>query len=249
MSPSRFWGQPSPVKRVSGTSPSRLRSRNSALPLPPVVGVDVGLKQAAVVSDGRRLENQKPFALHLKKLGKLQRKLRRNRKPKIPKPNEPCLVTNYEKQRLKVARKHQQIANIRRDVQHKFTTRTGTDLWDHWPRRSQYPGDDGQSEAGRAVADAAMGQLLQFFEDQGRQCWRGSLHRLPLVSLDQTLFLLWACQEAHAPQASHLSVSGLWVDHRPGSERRLESAVVRNEHASPTSRVKLAVLESGYRRT
>jgi putative transposase len=36
-----------------------------------VVGVDVGLKQAAVVSDGRKLENQKPFALHLKKLGKL----------------------------------------------------------------------------------------------------------------------------------------------------------------------------------
>src|SRR5215469_11672808 len=40
-------------------------------PPPPtaVVGVDVGLKQAAVVSDGRKLENQKPFALHSKKLG------------------------------------------------------------------------------------------------------------------------------------------------------------------------------------
>jgi putative transposase len=42
-----------------------------------VVGVDVGLKQAAVVSDGRRLENQRPLALHLKKLGKLQRVLSR----------------------------------------------------------------------------------------------------------------------------------------------------------------------------
>jgi SAM-dependent methyltransferase len=32
------------------------------------------------------------------------------------------LSRNYEKQRLKVARKHQQIAAIRADVQHKFTT-------------------------------------------------------------------------------------------------------------------------------
>src|SRR5215472_2056074 len=35
----------------------------------PVVGVDVGLKQAAVVSDGRRLENQKPLTVHLGRLG------------------------------------------------------------------------------------------------------------------------------------------------------------------------------------
>jgi DNA-binding transcriptional MerR regulator len=46
-------------------------------PLPqipePVVGVDVGVKTAAVVSDGRRLESQKPLALHLKKLSKKQK--------------------------------------------------------------------------------------------------------------------------------------------------------------------------------
>src|SRR5260221_409808 len=79
--------------------------------------------------------------------------------------------------------------------------------------------------------------------------WWGFVDCLALVSLDQTLLLLWACQKAHASQAPHLSVSGLWVGDRPGSERRFESAVVRNRTASPTSRVKLAVLESGYRRT
>ena len=40
----------------------------------PVVGVDVGVKTAAVVSDGRRLENQKPLALHLKKRGPAAKK-------------------------------------------------------------------------------------------------------------------------------------------------------------------------------
>ena len=95
-------------------------------PLPPtpapVVGVDVGLKQAAVVSDGRVLENQKPLALHLNKLGKLQRKLSRKQKTKDPETGKTTFSKNYQKQRVKVARKHQQIANIRRDVQHKFTT-------------------------------------------------------------------------------------------------------------------------------
>jgi transposase len=36
---------------------------------------------------------------------------------------------------------------------------------------------------------------------------------LPLVSFDQTLFLLWSCQEEDAAQTSHLSMSGLWADH------------------------------------
>ncbi len=98
------------IKRERPTTPER------------VVGVDVGLKQAAVVSDGRRLENQKPLALHLKKLGKLQRKLSKKQKTKDPETKRTVFSNNYQKQRLKVARKHQQIANIRRDVHHKFTT-------------------------------------------------------------------------------------------------------------------------------
>src|SRR5262249_34803087 len=43
----------------------------------PVVGVDVGIKELAVVSDGRRFENQKPLATHLTKLKRLNRRLSR----------------------------------------------------------------------------------------------------------------------------------------------------------------------------
>src|SRR5215469_11551136 len=87
-----------------------------------VVGVDVGLKQAAVVSDGHRLQNQRPLAHHLKKLGKLQRKLSKKQQTKDPQTKRTLVSQNYEKQRLKVARQHQQIANMRADSQHKFTT-------------------------------------------------------------------------------------------------------------------------------
>ena len=149
----------------------------------PVVGVDVGVKQAAVVSDGRRLENQRPFALHLGKLGKLQRKLSKKQKIKDPETKRTTFSKNYEKQRLKVARKHQQIANIRRDIQHKFTRRSGANLRSDRHRRPQHCGDDGQPKAGACRGGCGDGATFAVPQDQSRQCGRGSLYRFALVPL------------------------------------------------------------------
>jgi len=129
-----------------------------------IVGVDVGLKQAAFVSDGRKLENQKPFALHVKKLGKLQRKLSKKRHTKDPQTKRTVTSKNYEKQRLKVARKHQQIANIRRDVQHKFTTELARTCGVIGIEDLNILGMMANHKLSRAIADAAMGQLLQFLK-------------------------------------------------------------------------------------
>ncbi|GHO79925.1 transposase [Ktedonobacter sp. SOSP1-85] len=130
----------------------------------PVVGVDVGLKQAAVVSDKRRLENQRPLALHLKKLGNLQRKLSKKQKTKDPETGRTTFGKNYEKQRRKVARKHQQIANIRRDIQHKFTTELARTCGVIGIEDLNILGMMANRKLSRAVADAAMGQLLQFLK-------------------------------------------------------------------------------------
>jgi putative transposase len=130
----------------------------------PVVGVDVGIKQAAVVSDGRRLENQKPLVHHLKKLGKLQRALSRKRSAKDPETKRTVFSKNYEKQRLKVARKHQQIANSRRDIQHKFTTELARTCGVIGIEDLNILGMMANRKLSRAVADAAMGQLLQFLK-------------------------------------------------------------------------------------
>lgn len=130
----------------------------------PVVGVDVGLKQAAVVSDGRRLENQRPLASHLKKLGKLQRKLSKKQQTKDPETKRTIFSNNYEKQRLKVARKHQQIANMRRDVQHKFSTELAHTCGGIGIEDLNILGMMANRKLARAVADAAMGQLLQFLK-------------------------------------------------------------------------------------
>lgn len=129
-----------------------------------VVGVDVGLRQVAVVSDGRRLENQRPLARHLRKLGKLQRRLCRKQKTKDPETRRTLFSKNYEKQRLKVARKHQQIANIRRDVQHKFTTALARTCAVIGIEDLNIVGMMANRKLSRAVADAALGQLLQFLK-------------------------------------------------------------------------------------
>ncbi len=142
------------IKRERPTTPER------------VVGVDVGLKQAAVVSDGRRLENQKPLALHLKKLGKLQRKLSKKQKTKDPETKRTVFSNNYQKQRLKVARKHQQIANIRRDVHHKFTTELARTCGAIGIEDLNILGMMANRNLARAIADAAMGQLLQFLKNK-----------------------------------------------------------------------------------
>ena len=140
--------------------------RERSKPPEAVVGVDVGLKQAAVVSDGRRLENQRPLALHLKKLRKLQRKLSKKQKTKDPETKRTIFSKNYEKQRLKVARKHQQIANIRRDIQHKFTTELARTCGVIGIEDLNILGMMANRNLARAVADAAMGQLLQFLKSK-----------------------------------------------------------------------------------
>jgi putative transposase len=78
-----------------------------------VIGIDVGLKEFAVTSDGRKFENHKYLARSQNKLTKLQRKL--SRKPKGS--------NNRNKARIKIARLHEKIANQRSDTLHKFTTK------------------------------------------------------------------------------------------------------------------------------
>ena len=225
---------------------------DSKKPLPttpkPVVGVDVGLKTAAVVSDGRRLENQKPLALHRKRRGQLQRRLSRKQKIKDPEIGTTKFSKNYEKQRVKVARKHQQIASMRAGVQHKFTTELARTAGAIGIEDLHILGMMANRKLARAVADAAMGQLLTFLKNKvasaGGQIflasrWFPSRH---------PLFRVRADQKTDASQASHLSVSGLWAGDRSGFECFLEPGTVCARHASPPFGLKVAVLGSGYDR-
>ena len=90
----------------------------------PIVGVDVGIKEAAIVSDGRRFENQKPLTTHLKKLKRLQRAFSRKQYD----PQTKRGSKNREKLKVKIARLHGKIAHRRLDAHHKLTDGDGSNV-------------------------------------------------------------------------------------------------------------------------
>lgn len=77
-----------------------------------MVGIDLGLKELAITSDGEMIPNPKFLTQSQKKLSRFQRQL--SRKSKGSK--------NRDKARIKVARLHERITNQRSDAIHKMTT-------------------------------------------------------------------------------------------------------------------------------
>ncbi|WP_191090836.1 IS200/IS605 family element RNA-guided endonuclease TnpB [Niallia endozanthoxylica] len=76
------------------------------------VGIDVGLKVFATLSDGTKIKNPKWFQKTEEKLAKAQRILSRRKKG----------GSNWYKQKKKVARIHEKIVNQRNDFLHKVST-------------------------------------------------------------------------------------------------------------------------------
>ena len=77
-----------------------------------MVGVDVGIKDFAALSDGTKISNPKHYTRLLGKLRRAQRSLSRRQKGSA----------NYRKQKLAVARIHEKIADCRRDFLQKLST-------------------------------------------------------------------------------------------------------------------------------
>ena len=75
------------------------------------IGLDMGIKDFAVDSDGNHYENQRFLAKSLVKLQRAQRRLSKMKKGS----------NNYKKQRLKVAHIHEKINNQRRNYQHQLS--------------------------------------------------------------------------------------------------------------------------------
>lgn len=75
------------------------------------IGVDLGVKEFCITSDGELIENPKYLKKSEKKLRKLQKDLSRCQKGS----------NNMEKCRIKVARQHEKIANQRKDFLHKLS--------------------------------------------------------------------------------------------------------------------------------
>ena len=88
-------------------------ARSRALPgTEAVIGIDLGLKYFAVLSDGRKIESPRFLRRAEKKLRRAQRALSRKQKGS----------RNRDKARLTVARAHAGVADARRDFHHQLST-------------------------------------------------------------------------------------------------------------------------------
>lgn len=81
------------------------------------IGIDLGIKDLVITSDGDKYENIKTFAKYEKKLQKAQRRLSR----KAGSKKGQLKSNNYLKQKKQVALCHEKITNIRRDYLHKLS--------------------------------------------------------------------------------------------------------------------------------
>ena len=77
------------------------------------VGIDLGIKDFAILSDGTKIENPKFLRTKEQRLKVLQKRLSRKQKGS----------NNRNKQRIKVAKLHEKITNKRKDFLQKLTTK------------------------------------------------------------------------------------------------------------------------------
>jgi putative transposase len=148
------------------------------------VGIDLGISQHAVLSDGKIFENIGLEKAYRRKLARAQRSLHRKEKGS----------KNRRKARQRLATVYWRMANIRQDRLHKFTTAVSGQYEIICLEELNVKGMMSNHKLARAVADVAFGELQRQFEYKAGQvkyvgrfepttkpcCICGKLHDMPL---------------------------------------------------------------------
>jgi putative transposase len=114
-----------------------------------VVGVDVGVRQLAVLSTGAVIPNPRALEGSLRKLRRFNRQLAR-RTPGSQRRNQT---------RRRLARVHAKAANLRRDALHKLTTRLATQHGTVVVEQLNVGGMVRNRRLARAISDTGMGEM------------------------------------------------------------------------------------------
>lgn len=125
------------------------------------VGIDLGIKDYAILSDGRKFSNPKHLENSKKKLAHLQKVFARKEKGS----------KNYEKMRIKVAKCHRKIANKRNDSLHNISSYLVNNYKTICLEDLNVNGMMHNHHLARAIQDASWGEFTR--QLQYKSDWNG----------------------------------------------------------------------------
>lgn len=119
----------------------------------PIIGIDAGIHDLMTRSDGVKVENHRHLRRSERKLKRAQRGLSRKRRGS----------NNYRKQRKRLARVHEKIANQRKDAIHKATTDAVRESQAIAVEDLNVRGMERNHHLAKLVADASMSEMIRQF--------------------------------------------------------------------------------------
>lgn len=125
------------------------------------VGIDLGIKDYAILSDGTKFSNPKHLEQAKRKLARLQRGFARTKKGS----------KNHEKARIKVAKCYRSISNKRNDFLHKLSTYLVNNYDTVCLEDLNVKGMEQNHHLARAIQGAAWGEFVRQLEYKGE--WYG----------------------------------------------------------------------------
>lgn len=117
------------------------------------VGIDLGLKTFAVGSDGLEVKAPKPMWKYLARLRKLQRRF-----SKMKNSN------NKLKLKLRIAKLHERVKNIRQDFLHKLTTKLIRENQSIYLEDLNVKGMSKNKKLAKAILDCGFGYFIQMMK-------------------------------------------------------------------------------------